>query len=135
MNVEHLADEASGLLGEEGHGRGVPERAERALHHEERGAHLVGEVLEQTSGAILGLRLGGDPIGGLAPAHFEAITLGTWRCIDQIEGVKKNKVKDRLIKCLESQDFRQFVGPGSNSLTKFNGRIDTVEKALLELAE
>lgn len=76
---------------------------------------------------------GRKPIGGLAPAHFEAVTLGVWRVIDDLEKVDDGVVRTKIIDIVQSKEFRQFVGPGSNSLTKFKGRVDTVQKALSEL--
>lgn len=75
------------------------------------------------------------PIGGLAPAHFEAVTLGTWLALHRIETVAHDDVRNRLIQTVQSDEFRQFVGPGSNSLTKFKGRISVVESALLGLLQ
>ena len=54
--------------------------------------------------------------------------------MDRLDGnVPDETVKNTLIETVQSEDFRGFVGPGSNSLTKFNGRINTITNGLLQL--
>lgn len=69
-------------------------------------------------------------IGGLAPAHFEAVTIGTWRVLSEVETGVDDQIRQKIIETVQSPEFRAFVGPGSNSLAKFNGRIKTIETAL-----
>ena len=78
---------------------------------------------------------GPKPVGGLAPAHFEAVTIGTWNVLDRIQGVEPARVKEKVIQTVQGETFRGFVGPGSNALPKFNGRIATIENALSELVQ
>src|SRR6185437_2078114 len=76
---------------------------------------------------------GQSPIGGLAPAYFEAVSLGTWRVLKKLESVPPKRVQATIIKTVQTPAFRANVGSGSNSLEKFNGRIDAIEDALREL--
>lgn len=74
------------------------------------------------------------PIGGLAPAYFEAIILGIWRKLDDIENLPIAMVREKLVSTLQSDQLRSFVGSGSNANQKFIGRIETIEEAVGELA-
>lgn len=73
---------------------------------------------------------GKSPIGGLAPAYFEAVTLGTWRVLRELQAVPPLMVQNTIIETVQTKGFRDNVGSGSNSLEKFNNRIDIIEKAL-----
>lgn len=77
---------------------------------------------------------GNKPIGGLAPAYYEAITVGTLNAIDKIIHVPTDLVKDKIIDTVKSQTFKKNTGSGANKREKLVGRINTIEKALLELA-
>lgn len=77
---------------------------------------------------------GTKAMGALAPAHFEAVTLGTWQTLDKIESLDPLVVRNRLIDTVQSVNFKANVGPGSNSLTKFRGRIEEIRNALEGLA-
>lgn len=70
------------------------------------------------------------PIGGLAPAYFEAITLGIWNKLDNLHELSIDKVQNVLIDTVQSEKFRSFVGSGSNANQKFQGRIKTIEETL-----
>ena len=76
---------------------------------------------------------GTKAVGALAPAYFEAISLGTFNSLDKIQGVEKLRVREKLIALVQEDRFWKNVGSGSNSLQKFNGRIGVVEAALSEL--
>lgn len=76
---------------------------------------------------------GTKPIGALAPAYFEAISIGTFNSLDKIQAVEKPRVREKLIALVQEDRFRRHVGSGSNSSQKFNGRIAVVEEALSEL--
>ena len=70
------------------------------------------------------------PTGGLAPAYYEAVTMGTFRVLDQLVGKDKEMVKQAIIAAVQTADFRSQVGPGANSILKLERRIKIVEKAL-----
>ena len=76
---------------------------------------------------------GGSAIGGLAPAYFEAVSLGVWQVLDSLENIPADTVRNKLVATLEHETFRANVGSGSNSLQKFNGRIDFIRESLQEL--
>ena len=76
---------------------------------------------------------GKNPVGGLAPAYFEAVTLGMWHVLKKVKKIPPERIRETLIKTLQSDEFRDNVGSGSNSLQKFNGRVSSVEEALLGL--
>jgi hypothetical protein len=76
---------------------------------------------------------GPKPVGGLAPAYFEAISLGTWNLLKRIRNIDPKRVEQKLIETVQTPEFRSNVGSGSNSLTKFNARIALIETALAEL--
>ncbi|MEH1986346.1 DUF262 domain-containing protein [Nostoc sp.] len=76
---------------------------------------------------------GNNPIGGLAPAYYEAITVGTLNALDQIRNVPTNVVKQKVIDTVQSELFRNYTGSGANKRASLIGRIDTIKNALLEL--
>jgi hypothetical protein len=71
--------------------------------------------------------------GGLAPAYYEAVTMGTLRALDRLAGKDKRMVKEHIIAAVQSPDFRSQVGPGANSIPKLEKRIEIVENALAGL--
>jgi hypothetical protein len=73
---------------------------------------------------------GTTPIGGLAPAHFEAVSLGTWRVLDHVQAVTPERVRNAIIQAVQSDVFKDTVGPGSNALYKFRERPNVIEDAL-----
>lgn len=92
------------------------------------------DYLEQilNEGAFVRYR-NNKPIGGLAPAYFEAVTLGVWNKLSELTNISHEDVREKLIDTLQSEKFRSYVGSGSNARPKFNGRINTIEEALEEL--
>jgi hypothetical protein len=73
---------------------------------------------------------GETPVGALAPAYFEAITMGTLRILYKVQQVDKDDVKNTIISVVQSDDFRSFTGPGANSREKLEGRIQIVKSNL-----
>lgn len=78
---------------------------------------------------------GQQAIGALAPAYFEAVTMGVWRALSFIQDVPTTQVKKAIVETVQSYDFRDNVGSGSNSLTKFRQRIGAIEEALKGLKQ
>lgn len=76
---------------------------------------------------------GDTPIGALAPAYYEAITMGVLNVFDRIKYVDEDVVKKTIIKTVQSEKFRQYIGPGANSKEKLIGRIETIQSALGDL--
>lgn len=84
------------------------------------------------SGAFVKYR-GNSPIGGLAPAYYEAVTVGTFNVLNRIREQSDEVVRKKLIDALQSEDFRKNTGSGANKLDKLMGRISSIQNALLEL--
>ena len=78
---------------------------------------------------------GSSPVGGLAPAYFEAVTMGVLRVLGSISGVDMAEVRDAVISTVQTETFRRFTGPGANSKEKLEGRITAVQQALSELVK
>ena len=70
------------------------------------------------------------PVGGLAPAYFEAISCAVARTIDLVEGGDPARINTAIIKMRQSADFRQNVGTGANKRSKLSGRIDLIEQSI-----
>lgn len=78
---------------------------------------------------------GTQPVGALAPAYYEAITIGLLNKLEQIQAIPKDQIKGKLIETVQSGTFRGFTGPGANSRGKLIGRIETIENAVSELLQ
>lgn len=76
-----------------------------------------------------------EPIGRLAPAYFESVTIGTLRVIDQIRNLPLNRIRSKLIEIRQQKAFRDNIGSGANTQEKLEGRIAAVENGLLKLLE
>jgi|SRR5208283_3594883 len=76
---------------------------------------------------------GNAPIGALAPAYFEAVTIGTLQSLEKARRVDHEKIRAAIIECVQSDEFRSFTGPGANSREKLEGRIATISSALRSL--
>ncbi|MGB7443017.1 MAG: DUF262 domain-containing protein [Coleofasciculaceae cyanobacterium] len=76
---------------------------------------------------------GNDPKGGLAPAYYEAITVGVLNALDEIRDVSIERVKQTIIDTVQTEVFRQNTGSGANKRDKLKGRIKVIENALLKL--
>jgi hypothetical protein len=84
------------------------------------------------SGAFVKYR-GNNPIGGLAPAYYEAVTVGTFYVLDQIIDLNTDLVKQKIIDTVQTDEFRKYTGSGANKREKLIGRINTIKNSLLEL--
>jgi len=108
----------------------IPFKYEQELDDFVKLFDFLGNVLGE--GAFVRYR-SGKPIGGLAPAYYEAVTLGVWSKLDYIINLEPEKIREKLVDTLQSDIFRNFVGSGSNAAQKFRGRIETIENSLEEL--
>jgi len=91
-------------------------------------------LLDKSMGEDAFVRFRGDkPIGGLAPAHFEAITGAIHGILADLEKKDPKDIRNKLIEVVQATNFKEVVGPGSNSLQKFKGRIEVTKEALSEL--
>jgi uncharacterized protein with ParB-like and HNH nuclease domain len=75
------------------------------------------------------------PIGALAPAYYEAVTIGVFQMLEQVQNIEDALVKDKIIQILQSEDFKKNIGPGANTKTKLSNRIKNIQNGLLELLE
>ena len=74
---------------------------------------------------------GDTPVGGLAPAYYEAVTMAVFRSFDEIYQKPKSTLRAAVIATLQSTDFRSYTGPGANSKEKLANRIKIVQVALI----
>ena len=72
---------------------------------------------------------GDKPVGALAPAYYEAITMGVLNVFNRIKSVDEDVVKNTIIQTVQSESFRQYIGSGANSREKLMGRIETIQSA------
>ncbi len=70
------------------------------------------------------------PIGSLAPAYYEAVTMGVWRALDSLDDAKAEDVKKAVIGAVQSNEFREVTGPGANSRSKLYRRIQLIADAV-----
>lgn len=76
----------------------------------------------------------GKPIGGLAPAYYEAVSVGLARALpDAYTETPIDLVKAKIIECLQTIDFLDQVGPGANSKSKLKRRVEIIQNALVRL--
>jgi hypothetical protein len=71
-----------------------------------------------------------QPIGGLAPAHFEAIAIAFANRIVEAEAADTELLREKITAARQSADFRANVGPGANNRGKLLGRIAVIEKSI-----
>lgn len=72
---------------------------------------------------------GGKPMGGVAPAYFEAVTMGALKNLDALAKLAPHDAIGRLSTAVASDEFRSATGPGANSLPKLEQRIEIIERA------
>jgi hypothetical protein len=75
------------------------------------------------------------PIGALAPAYFEAVAIGIYRMIDQVQRIPDDLVKEKIIQVVQTDAFKENIGPGSGTRTKLSNRIRNVQEGLTALIE
>jgi hypothetical protein len=91
----------------------------------------VFDVLNRVIGAGAFVRYRGqDPVGGLAPAYFESVTIGTFRNLPGVVGVDSNAFRQAIAATVQGEDFRRATGPGANSREKLESRIATIQSAI-----
>ena len=75
---------------------------------------------------------GTAPVGGLAPAYYEAITIGSFEERVLLQQKDKDAVKQKLVALVQTPEFRSVTGPGANSKTKLLRRIELVSAGIRE---
>lgn len=90
----------------------------------------VFEVLVEKFGANAFVKYrGGKPMGGVAPAYFEAVSMAALANLDSLKAKTPAEASNALAAAVESPEFRAATGPGANSLPKLIGRIEIVSRA------
>lgn len=82
------------------------------------------------NGAFVRYR-GSMPVGALAPAYYEAVTIGFLSCLAAVRNVPDDQVRLKIIDVVQSPGFRDNTGPGANSREKLQNRISAVRNALV----
>jgi len=75
----------------------------------------------------------GRPIGGLAPAYYEAIVCAFARQLDKVESADPLALNSALILARESERFKLNVGTGANKRSKLSGRVSVIEEAIKDV--
>ncbi|GLP88264.1 hypothetical protein GCM10007921_38260 [Tritonibacter mobilis] len=73
----------------------------------------------------------GHATGRLAPAYFEAVVAVFDEASDELEAVSSAETLERLKSAFASEAFQEATGPGANTITKLQARIDAVKVHLL----
>lgn len=80
--------------------------------------------------AFTRFNLEGDSVGRLAPAYYEAVVGAFDNRYDEINDMTPEEVKTRLLEAFSREDFKAATGPGANTITKLNSRINIVTAAM-----
>jgi hypothetical protein len=70
------------------------------------------------------------PIGGLAPAYFEAVAIGSFMASSELVAKDADRVKRALVALVQGDEFRKVTGPGANARWKLETRIKLVEECI-----
>jgi hypothetical protein len=73
-------------------------------------------------------------LGGLAPAYFDAVTMGLLPLLDRLAIATPERSREILNVAIghENDAFRENVGPGANAVPRLNSRISEVERVFSE---
>lgn len=73
-------------------------------------------------------------LGGLAPAYFDAVTMGVLPLLNRLATAEPEEAKAILNRAVghENDDFRENVGPGANAVPRLHRRIAEVERVFAE---
>lgn len=73
-------------------------------------------------------------LGGLAPAYFDAVTMGTLPLLNRLAAEVPENAKAILNLAVghENNNFRENVGPGANAVPRLHNRIAEVERVFAE---
>jgi hypothetical protein len=73
------------------------------------------------------------PTGGLAPAYFEAISVGCFESLAALKAAAGESVRNAVTSVVQGEAFRQVTGPGANSKAKLETRIKLCADAISEI--
>ncbi|KRP75318.1 hypothetical protein TX23_03825 [Pseudomonas paralactis] len=83
------------------------------------------------TGAFVKYR-GENPVGALAPAYYEAVSIGVWRALKKDPNINADTVQLCIMQTVQTEEFRNNTGPGANSKEKLEGRISAIERTIEE---
>ena len=98
---------------------------------EERAFNRVFKVLAEKFGAEAFVKHKNNrALGGLAPAYYDAVTIGLLPLIDRLETTSAEMARRILNEAVghENEDFRENVGPGANAVPRLHRRIAEVRR-------
>ena len=99
--------------------------------NEERNFRDLFEYLRRIIGQGAFVRYRNEvPIGALAPAYFEAVSIGVLNKLGVASNKPDDAVRQAIIRTLQSEEFRAFTGPGANSKEKLRRRVQTIENTI-----
>jgi hypothetical protein len=70
------------------------------------------------------------PLGGLAPAYFEAVAVGSFESLGALKGATADSARAAITATVQGQPFRDVTGPGANSRAKLDTRIQLCADAI-----
>lgn len=73
------------------------------------------------------------PVGGLAPAYYEAIAIAVNNEIDFAEKLDEKALAKAVNNARQTSEFRDNVGAGANKKSKLKGRVDVIQKAITDI--
>jgi hypothetical protein len=73
---------------------------------------------------------GTNPIGGLAPAYYEAVSIGCFTSLDALKKKPGDNIKNAIVNLVQSEKFRDVTGPGANNRAKLEKRIQLAADAI-----
>lgn len=92
--------------------------------------YAVFEVLAEKFGPYAFVKYRkGQPLGGVAPAYFEAVSIGALASLEKLRTLSAEHAREVLAGAVESKGFRRVTGPGANSLPKLESRIEIIADA------
>jgi len=94
-------------------------------------ANLFSEISSKLGITAFVKYRGDNPMGGLAPAYFEAIAIGCFQAFDYLRGKDQTSIRSAITQLVQSEPFRAVTGPGANSVTKLAKRIDLAKSAII----
>jgi hypothetical protein len=93
-------------------------------------ADLFGQIAEKLGDTAFVKYRDQRPIGGLAPAYFEGISIGCLLAIDQLKAKSPDRIRSAITALVQCDPFRAVTGPGANSKGKLDARIQLAADAI-----
>ncbi len=75
----------------------------------------------------------GKPTGGLAPAYFEAVAVGSYESLACLKATVGASARIAITTVVQGEPFRHVTGPGANSKGKLESRIKLCADAISEV--